>query len=367
MAATTGSSDHAQSSGEERPLRPSSRPQREEISRTAVAAFVGIVVALILSPLTQSLSFFLSEYLARPLLSIEFVEVVPEEAPTSLPPSEIKEFVQSSAFRSLLMSGNQSAASVMSFQDRDSCSSSELKSLKSAVDLLVRAVIRRSAELLAFEHAMSGTPTDRQVREVAQKFSAQSAMMFAAVPDPKVIQRSLGPQIDAELAAVKDGSNAIRRLQTHLNRVPPRTAGTIWLKLSIANRGSSDGLVRNTGRLIILPDTMGLPISRSNGPAPPRANPAMLGVPVNVLNSVPAEIRAASVGRVEKHSFAEFWYNVDDTATTRPIREMLWRQFHGQGSQDARLVLVDLDNHRLVYPIHVFVTSQNRVDGSARN
>lgn len=316
-----------------------------------VASIVGGLVALALSPLTTPLSFMLNEHLARPILRVEYVEIVREDAPVPLPYKEIGEVVRSPAYRTLLQSGFGFDTQLMSFRDRESATLPEAKSLNAAVARLIFTFRTRHQELVGLQRTLDGQPNEKQLRDIVQRYSLQTALMSAAVPDPRLLKNMVIPRIATDIDSLKEGIQASQRLKTALDRLGPSTRGKIWLKVSIVNRGSTDGLVRNAGEF----RSSGIDlvhIKRSNGPAflRPSVSASHAGVPVNVLNAPPVEDRASGVGKVEKHSLAEFWFEVDDT---NPIatRDKLWNTFQANSLSGGLLNLFDHENKTLAFSV----------------
>lgn len=292
--------------------------RREGVGKTVLAAIVGGVVALLVSPFTQSLSFLVNEYLARPILTIEYVEVVPEERPVSFPAKEVQALLTSQGYRSGLMRGIGADPGLMAFQGgKDAATATEIQTLKAATERFLTAVEKRSTDLGTFRKVLVSGSTEAQVREVAAKYQGP---VVAMVPlgDVKSLRASMLAAIETESAVLAETIDLGKSLLKALGQAGGRPLGKIKLKLSVLNRGSTDGLIRHVGELRVPSGNLTVKIRRSSPPAKPGGDVLFaMAVPVAVTNPAPDTERATSVGKVEKNSMSEFWMEVDETATPK--------------------------------------------------
>jgi hypothetical protein len=292
--------------------------RRENFHKTVLAAIVGAFVALLVSPFTQSLSFLVNEYLARPILTIEYVEVVPEERPVSFPAREVQALLTSQGFRSGLMRGIGAEPGLMVFQGRkDTATPTEVQSLKGATERLLAAVERRTVDLGTFRKVLGSGPTEAQVREVAAKYRGP-VMAMVPVEDVRSLKASLLATIETESAALAETVRLGKSVLKALGQAGDLPARKIKLKLSVLNRGSTDGLIRHVGELRVPRDNLTVKIRRSAPPTKSGDDSLFaMAVPVAVTNPAADTERATSVGKVEKNSMSEFWMEVDETATSK--------------------------------------------------
>lgn len=80
---------------------------------------------------------------------------------------------------------------------------------------------------------------------------------------------------------------------------------TIYLKLSIQNKGALDGLVRYLGTICY--NGLAYKIERS---LPPPTSDMANAVPTVVVNQTAESFSSGAVGKIEKDSMSEFWYEI---------------------------------------------------------
>lgn len=242
---------------------------REDISKTVLAALVGAVVALLVSPFAQTLSFMLNEYLARPILSIEYAELVTEEQRLLLPATEIQTLIGSEGYRTSLMRGFATETGLMAFQGRKDATSTELQSLKASTKRFLSTTERRLSDLMAFRKVLSSGPTEAQVREIAAKYRGPMAQFYPVGQDVKSEESSLLATIEAENKFLGEAINLGKTLLKSLERIDAGQVGKIKLKLNILNRGNTDGLIRHVGEFTVPSAALTLRIRRSAPPEKP--------------------------------------------------------------------------------------------------
>lgn len=292
--------------------------RREDIDKIVLAAIVGAFVALLVSPFTQSLAFLINEHLARPILSIEYVEVVPEEQPVSFPAKEVQALLTSQGYRSGLMRGVGAEPGLMVFQvPKDTATPTEIHSLKVATERFVKAIEQRTMDIGAFRKTLGPGSTEAQVREVAAKYQG-SVISMVQMGDVRSLRASLLAAIEAESATLAETIDLGKAVLTAIGQASDRVPQKIKFKLSVLNRGSTDGLIRHAGELRIPKDNLTVKIRRSLPPTKPNANALFaMAVPVAVMNPAPDTERTTSVGKVEKNSMIEFWMEIDETMTPK--------------------------------------------------
>lgn len=319
---------------------------REEVGKVVVAAVVGSVVALLVSPILQTASFLINEYLARPILSIEYIELVAEPQRVSLPSAQIQALLVSQGYRASLMQGFGGDARLMAFQGRDEISSAELPSVKASVERFSRAVERRLSDLATSLKALSSSASEAAVRAIAAKYGS-GAPLFAASQDVTSLRSALLATIQTESESLREAAQLAEAVLKAL--APPQVGeiGLVRFKLSVLNRGNTDGLVRHVGELKVTGTPLVLAIRRSSPPTRPFESVVARGVPVAVTNPPADSERPTAVGKVEKNSMSEFWVEVDDTASPQGALTTL-RRLIGEGKVDeVEIVLFDHQNKRI--------------------
>lgn len=322
--------------------------RREDLNKTLLAAVVGALVALLVSPFTQSLSFLVNEYLARPILSIEYVEIVPEEQATSFPAKEVQALLSSPGFRSALMHGIGTDPGLMAFQGRtEEATVTELQALKGGIERLLVTLEKRCTELGAFREVLTSGASEARAREVAAKYQGP---MVAVIPvkDIESLTASLLAAIETESTALRETIDLGKPLLDKLSEASDHQAHNIKLKLSVLNRGSTDGLVRHTGEIRVPAANLTVNIRRSSPPAKPGGQGLFaMAVPVAVTNPAPDTERTTSVGKVEKNSMSEFWMEIDDAATPKESVKALLALTAGGKPSELVVILSDHRNRKI--------------------
>lgn len=317
---------------------------------TLMAAFVGAVVAMLVSPLAQTLSFLVNEYLARPLLSIEYVEVVPDQQQVSLPSQELQALLDSEGYRNSLMRGVGSVSGLMAFQGRTGAISlNELASLKAATDGFAQAAERRLTELDSFRSVLSGQPTASQIREIVARYQGGIPQLYAVGQEARSMQGALLATIAAETTSLRRSADLAKAVLASLSAVTGSAIHGAKFKLSILNRGGTDGLIRHVGELSVAGTDIRVSMRRT---APPESTSAavglMMAVPVAVTNAPSDVDRATSVGKVEAHSMSEFWFEIDP-ATPEASRGRVWQLLGQTTVVQAEVVLVDQRGKKIAH------------------
>ncbi len=321
---------------------------REDVARTVVAALVGSVVALLVSPFTQTLSFLLNEYLARPILAIEYVEVVPEEQRVAFAVKEVEAVVTSDGYRAGLMRGIGLEPGLMAFQGRkDGATASELQTLKASTQRLIEAFERRSSDLAGFRKGLASGATEPQIRELAAKYQGPMPVIVP-VQDVKAMRATLSAAVEAEAASVEQTLNHARSLAKALSLASGDPGRRFKLKLSVLNRGGTDGLIRHVGELRAPANDLTLKLRRASPPTKPGGESILaMAVPVAVTNPPAETERVTSVGKVEKNSMSEFWMEVDEAATSKEALTKFAGLAAGGKLGEILVVLLDHENRRI--------------------
>lgn len=334
----------------------------KDTHKTLVAALVGAVVALLLSPLAQALSFVVNEYLARPILSVEYVEVVPNERQIPFPAAAVQALLGSQGYRTALMRNMGTGSELMTFQgNRATLNPDEFASLKSSTERFIQGTERRLADLSSLRESLSARTPDAQVREIAARYQGAFPQLFSVAQDVEAMRSALPPMIEAEAKALRESTDIAKELFASFATSSSPTTHNGKFKVSILNRGSTDGLIRHVGELRVPGSGLSLWIKRA---APPgtAASPLSLAVPVAVMNPVLDTDRSTSVGKIDAHSMSEFWFEIDASVTSKEAAESMWRLAYDAKLTKGEIVLFDQRNNRIVHRfVPVFRTNARSV------
>jgi hypothetical protein len=136
--------------------------------------------------------------------------------------------------------------------------------------------------------------TDEDLRSFAFDVLDNPALLDDLNP-----RSSLQSALQAKAQAASSMREEVSNLVTYLANVAPG----VRLRLTLLNRGATDGLVRHHGEITYRGNVY--PISRT---APPSADLKAMAVPVFQTNVSGDDYAAGSVGKIEQDSMAEFWF-----------------------------------------------------------
>jgi hypothetical protein len=127
---------------------------------------------------------------------------------------------------------------------------------------------------------------------------------FLVLDDPTTLDESdprgfLSRAVSQKSTAVMKLEEGAESLQSLVDESTPE----MNVRLTLLNRGASDGLVRHRGKITYRGSTYDMVRT-----APPSAEVNSFAVPVFQTNAAD-EYPAGSIGKIEKDSMAEFWYS----------------------------------------------------------
>jgi hypothetical protein len=126
--------------------------------------------------------------------------------------------------------------------------------------------------------------------------------------DSLSLRTSLTAQIKTEKETLVESAKLAANLAEKLNTAKSDGLGSVQLKLSILNRGNTDGLVRSVGEISFPRQEITFPIKRTVQKKLPPSEMMAMTVPVTVVNPADDAQRTGAVGKVEKNSMVEFWF-----------------------------------------------------------
>lgn len=322
---------------------------QKEVRNTLLAAFVGTLVALILSPISQTISFSLNEYLSRPVLSVEYIELIPKEQPIDISTIKLDELVQSSGYRLLLQNNIGAASEITTFLNKESLSSSEeLKSFKESIGRFIVSAERRKNIIDSLKNILSSNLNEMQMRTILSNYFGAMAQYYAINKGGSSLRSVLLLNVQSEKESLESTLKAASEIKNKLEKVKPLLGGSLKIKISIFNRGGTDGLIRNIGELKFDNNVFSIPIKRTE-PDRPSSKSMLESVPVMVTNPTEDSYRSTSVGKVENKSMAEFWYEVDKLKTSEDITNKLWNILSDSTEHNYSIILFDHTNAKVEY------------------
>lgn len=292
---------------------------------TAISAAVGAVIALIISPLSLVLSYFLNDFLARPILSIEYAEISQVPDRIKLPSALLVNLVQSPGFQTHAMQNLAAGARLNTFMNREQISADERGRVEAVIAEYLEEFNLKNKMLKLLEDELGESPEDAAVEEVQKKYvQSVGALSPFLLPesDNKPTHKSLQTRIRSDLAALQKTIDLGGQLSESINKSRP-DGTTVRIKAHILNKGNTDGLLLHFGSLIL--GNHEFPLIRIDRPAKSDNDAARMSVPVFVANQNET-LRESSVGKVERNSMVEYWFIVDramlSEEETRKVEEI---------------------------------------------
>jgi hypothetical protein len=282
---------------------------KESLMPIFLTALVTALGTLLILPFSITLGFWLNDYLARPILSVEYAELIPEASRVPLPSTELTNIVQSSHYRSSLMKGQVGRANMLMtyLQKTQGLTSQEVDELKDMVKQYMKIIDDRESSLNSLISKLNGKPTDEQLREIALSYAGPAGQYMTMQDQSDTIHKSLSAQIKNELSTGKESKSLAMRLLKKIDGASSDSIEKIRVKISILNRGNTDGLIRGVGKIHFIDSNLELPIRTC---LPPRKKnvPAIM---VTLAEELPEPASSKSVGKIEKRTMTEFCYEID--------------------------------------------------------
>jgi hypothetical protein len=338
---------------EEDPAAPEAKKTPREDSRgtkvreVATGALVGSVVAIVLTPVSQSLTYYLSQFLSRPVLSIEYAERIPADRVVRLDAAQIQRLLQSTAFMTYWTSHVTGRGVVAKLATEISAEQvDELRKDLHQMEDEVGASIQKMARAEKLVHVE--VDPDAIVKVVHAYYGPLfSSFAFASEP-PDQMKDAFLRELQAEKAPLIEVASQLKSITDMVDAASP-PASDFSLKVSVLNRGDTDGLIRSTARLDVPGLGFSIPLLRTAPPKQPTALQTTFAVQVAVTNPQETVIREQSVGKIEKHSMVEFWYVVDERKLSTTHLAAFVQRLPIGDSVEFWLTLTDQERREISY------------------
>jgi hypothetical protein len=317
-----------------------------KITDVALGATVGAVVALALAPVSQSFSFYLSQYLARPLLSIEYVEVVVAKPQSPTAAGKVQRLFQSSMTNRYLQQHPMVLQLLVGIGD--GMAEDEANDAIKHLEELRTELTRKVGEIEAVGSAVNAESDVAKIKASAQNYLGP---IFNSFPFPEegieATRAAITEQLQSDNVMFSGALSKVSEF-SELVRDAMRAGPTLYFKLSILNRGDTDGLIRNVGTLMFSGQTASMPILRVAAPKLSASTEALMSVPVTVTNQ-PDSVRAGAVGKVEKHAMSEVWFVVDKAKLGSTDIAAIEKALQDASSNRFSITLLDQERMPIVY------------------
>jgi len=274
---------------------------------TAILTAIG---ALIISPLSITLGFWLTDYLARPVLSLEYTEIITETRQLATPKNEINSLIMSPYFQSSVLNGRAGSANMLAaYVNKEKLSNKDVAAIRDITTNYVTMIEDRNKSLKEDISTLGSKDlSDDRLWGIALEYAGLMRQNMTTLSQAETLKNSLIEQINNDLEAGEESKGIARTLLDGLNDGSKDVIEKIYLKISVLNKGNTDGLVRGIGEIQIPKINTKLPIINC---VPPNKKKQM-AIVVTFADDLPKAPRSTSVGKVEKHSLKEFWYVVEN-------------------------------------------------------
>lgn len=310
---------------------------QKEIRNTILSALVGAMVAIILVPISQTISFMLNEYLSRPILSIEYLEFLPEE---HIQLDEFKNMCQSDEFNNYcVMKNMKTAINLMSLQSGKATLSLEEKSeLNDALSKFKAELSSRILFLKTIQNNISSNKSEESIKKAYAKYHGAAAQYSMMMITTENMQTSLSSSLQVEKDALNIIDKTVSRIIESLNKNSNQIVGTLKIKVSVLNRGDTDGLIRNVALLRLSNSNISVSLKKITLPA---NELTLQSVPVTVVNPSEDSQRSTSVGKIERKSMTEIWYEIDKSKIYSKAINAFWTSLNSSRVSNYTVVLYD--------------------------
>jgi hypothetical protein len=310
----------------------------------AIAALVGSVVAVLISPVSQAVTYYLSEFLSKPILSIEYVEVVPIEPTVPLDASKIQDLTQAPGFMTYSIQQPGIQADLF-FALRGTLSPTQAQQLERDLSFVGNDVKEKLGRAEKVRLTLASTSDPMAIGSAIKDYCGPLfvTLGFSGLPADQM-KVSFLKQLEYDTQNNADLLHAVESFLPAL-RSPIVPMANVQFKASIFNRGETDGLLRSAGRLQFVDEQTSVDLLRI---AAPKSMVDPTTVQVTVANTS-EPIGENSVGKIEKHSMIEAWFAIDERALSASQRTTLATSLSNIQSKKFRVTLSDQERSEIVF------------------
>ena len=283
-------------------------------TETAVTIFFTAIVTsiatIIVSPISISLAFWLNDYFARPILSVEYIQVFHEYEKLQNPKFDIKKILFSDSFQmNLLRGSSESLDKFMKYGNNEFLSESEINDLKMlSEDVKISSKKKLDTLKIYYNRILNNDFNPDTYAEYSKKIKNKSFTAKTNEINFEDLKARTKIDIEKEMENESDLLRLINNLLNKLNFESSKNINDLKFKLSIQNKGNTDGLIKSIGEMSILGEDISFPII--NIP-PPKKKSNVMAIAVTIADEEPEAPTSQSVGKIEKHSLKEFWFGIE--------------------------------------------------------
>jgi hypothetical protein len=329
------------------PTAPVDRVEKPSARWEAYKALIAAGVVILLSPFSLYLSNWLTEHFSRPIMSLEYAECYKEDLRIPIPAQAAHDFLASDGFQEIVTKEPRAFSRLPELvQGARDLSPSEYRSVQKTLQAFVVHLSERMSKLVSLKTAAEAKPPVEEARRLAAEYNGIPPDFAPLGGDASSISSDLLQKIDHDCGLYSESLELARKLTAALEGLGKDTPVRLRLKMSILNRGGTDGLIRNLGRITFNRTNLTLPIKRT-GPMGPASPLSPMAVPVTVVNAMDEAKPSGSVGKVEKNSMSEFWFEVDSANLTPDARKRYAAVTSASQVGGFDVVLFDQEKHTI--------------------
>lgn len=290
-------------------------------------AFLGALIAVILSPLAIVIGYKLNEYLSKPILSIEYVFINEIYTINNLAVFE-NYFSKSINYKTYRVKNS-------SYQYCDFRNISEYKESLSSEEL--EKQIKK--EILNFNNYLNQLyeETNNKIKYLDKATTSELLILSVStfegsedVSSPSNAKHKLRQNFYNMLKQISSEKEFVLKLDSTLTQ----SIESIQFKISVLNKGSTDGLIRNEGYVII----KGKEYLIKRIPPPQTKN--LNAIATYDVSPGKETYYTNAVGRIEKNTMTEFWYSFNNKTKSE-------QNYTLTISDSLKVALLDQDNEKI--------------------
>ncbi len=268
-------------------------------------SFIAAAVVLCLSPFSIYLGFRLNTFLSKPMLSIEYVSRYE------------KEYFNFDKLTLLLrMVINNGIYQEYRSKTWSSANSFDLRMVKNIPSLAQPGDLAKKikGEIEHYEGYLDSAVKEVEVEikklpnisKIDMRILAHQFLDSSSTEKEDKLMVKLRAYFNKKKMEINSTKGVIKKIRENLSDL----GKTVDVKLTILNKGSTDGLIRNRGTIYD-----GENKYRIQRIPPPTAHNALNAVPTFQVNAPPGTFSPQSVGQIIKNTMTELWFRVEEQKT----------------------------------------------------
>lgn len=279
-----------------------------------VTSILTSIGALVISPLSITLGFWLNDYLARPIISIEHLEVIPTYKKIKTPVDGLSKVANSMYFQKATMQNRLGRyGQIIHYLNLPQLNEEEARQL---VKITEEFSTRLDGEILDIKADLSTIKTkidEEKLFLLNQKYGLNISSLNIDYKN-QILQN-----IKEYLALSKLFNIYLKNILSEIANHSSKEIEKLYFKLTFLNKGNTDGLIKNFGTIKIPNTDISLSIYASK---PPSIENSM-AISVKMAGKDYSAPSVNSVGKIPIHSMIENWYLIDPKQFTPDVKVKL--------------------------------------------